>query len=343
MLIQSSFELNLKSIYIEITNKCNLYCKHCYNASGIQNDMYLDSHVIERIYQEFHNQKIKHIALSGGEPFLHPDIINILTFSRKFNIETQLVSNGVYIGRYYNEIVDNPYLTLQLSLDGIGETHNQLRGDNVFELVDRNLHELKDTKNYKIIKCTLNKNNINECEKLIEYGIEKKVNKIAFSLLYLQGRLLENTDILLNTHECIKVLSELKELKKRYSEIIEIKIPTIDNRTCPFITTEKADISPRVDVYGNVYLCSMFNNDKFSLGNINTAAVSDIIKSNRAKNVIQFINSFYKINKCSGCFIDSVCRKGCPAQYLNGLLPYETIGCDMKKNTIYNYLCTHIK
>jgi MoaA/NifB/PqqE/SkfB family radical SAM enzyme len=85
------------------------------------------------------------IVLGGGEPFLHPDIIAILTEILASATGIAVVSNGIPICNCFNELVAlaqtyHPLLKLQISVDGpTVEIHNRHRGhgDLVFDMVRR--------------------------------------------------------------------------------------------------------------------------------------------------------------------------------------------------------------
>lgn len=326
--------LQLKSAYVEITSKCNLYCRHCYNNSSITNNTELATKTIKNLYEDFANNNIRYIALSGGEPFLHTNIQNILDFSEKYSIDTQIVTNGVLIANFIEKIHKNPYLNFQISIDGIGEIHDKLRGKPIFDIVDKNIDLLKQCTKYVVLKATINKFNIKDLKNIIEYSVSKKISKLSFSMLNMQGRAFDNNDIFLSNQESREVIRNLNILTNEYKDKIEITPPKLTNTICPFLDNPNAEVSPRIDVIGNIYLCSMFVNPMFRLGNIYHNNVSDIIKSCRTDNVINFLHSFYAINECRECYMNSICSRGCPAQYLNTLSNYVVDTCSLKKDSM---------
>jgi len=120
-----------------ITSRCNSRCEICFFweqlRKGYQSkELTLDE--IEKLTAK--STDILHLLLSGGEPFLREDISEIV---RCFvlNTNTRLVSVPTNaslpekIERQVEKILtDNPYihLNVNLSLDGVGREHDELRG-----------------------------------------------------------------------------------------------------------------------------------------------------------------------------------------------------------------------
>jgi len=329
------YDLHLKSAYVEITSKCNLFCEHCYNNSLNSNTEEISLETLERIYIDFAEHAISNISLSGGEPFLHTGISRVLEFSQQYAVDTQFVTNGVVLDKYMSIIQNNPYLNFQVSIDGVGESHNKIRGAQIFDKVDRNIELLKQCGKYIIFKSTINKMNMGEYERIVRYAVSKRIPKLSFSLLNLQGRAAGNERITLTPEEEKKAVEVIGQLSTNSKGIIEITPPKISNSVCPFINNENADISPRIDSSGHVFLCSMFVNPMYSLGNANRDNISSITKNTRTKNILDFLNAFFKINECEDCYMHSMCSKGCPAQYLNDLPDYRVDSCSFKRT---NYL-----
>ena len=85
---------HLKSIQFEITSRCNERCIHCYipNAKkDIGKDM--DFNQICDIIDQFAEMGGLHVSLSGGEVFLHKDVIRIIQYCREKDMEICVLSN----------------------------------------------------------------------------------------------------------------------------------------------------------------------------------------------------------------------------------------------------------
>lgn len=112
---------------VNITTSCNLDCIYCYMKPHKNENMKLND--FKRIIDELAEESIFYILLSGGEPFLHPNIQEIIEYScRKIN-EVSLVTNGTLISDDHIDFlkeIDTSNLSLQVSLDSIVEKENYL-------------------------------------------------------------------------------------------------------------------------------------------------------------------------------------------------------------------------
>ncbi len=329
----------LGSVYIEITNKCNLYCKHCYNNSMIVNRAFMDKKTIERLFKDLAHQE-KVVSISGGEPLLHPDIDDIIHLGKIYNVHVNLITNGTLISEHIDALIANDLISVQISIDGNSASHNALRGEGTYEKSILNISSL-NTNNIKwSLKCTINKYNVHDMDEIIAFALNNNATAVGFSIINQQGRTCKN-DISLLANEIISVCDKLAELKNKYQSRLDMHIPKIkSNNLCPWLdtTTTQLSISPRIDVFGNVYLCQMFNNTMFSLGNVYTDELKHIIESERTQTVLDFLRNYNSLNSCS-CFLSSVCRKGCPAMYMNNLPEYYDEGCRARKINMFTAIC----
>ena len=126
---------------IIVTDYCNLECKHC-GVSNINKVMHSYDDICAEM-QQFYDEGIRILFLSGGETMLWEDGERTVR---------DLIVRGREIGFYLINIVTNGTVHLNvpeadvvfLSLDGMRETHNSIRGD-VFDRVMANVAEAGDT------------------------------------------------------------------------------------------------------------------------------------------------------------------------------------------------------
>lgn len=84
----------LNGLQFELTSRCNERCIHCYIPNAKKNagvDMSLDT--VKRLIDEFAEMGGLHVTLSGGEVFLHKDIIPIISYCRQKDMMISILSN----------------------------------------------------------------------------------------------------------------------------------------------------------------------------------------------------------------------------------------------------------
>lgn len=90
---------HLTALWVQITGTwCNLQCTHCINASGPKNPWLasLDAAQMQRWIEEATGLGVKEIYFTGGEPFLHPEIVPMLAFALE-RAPTTVLTNGTLI------------------------------------------------------------------------------------------------------------------------------------------------------------------------------------------------------------------------------------------------------
>ncbi|MBU4502157.1 MAG: radical SAM protein, partial [Nanoarchaeota archaeon] len=166
--------MDLKSplvVSLEITSSCNLNCLYCYA------DPICGGHMHKLVFFDLIDSLLKQgvfkIHLSGGEPFLHPDIFEILKFSDDRQIDPALSTNGVVLNKQmiekYSQVFTNAALRrIQISLDShIEKIHNLTRG--FFKEIMHNIELLIENKIDITIGIVVHKQNLPNISDMINY------------------------------------------------------------------------------------------------------------------------------------------------------------------------------
>lgn len=137
-----------------VTSRCNLLCTHCFYWEELnkrKNELKLDE--IERISRSLPN--LLSVSLTGGEPYLRPDLPDIAgLFEKNSGVRNlQIPSNGLLVSRTVSAVesvmqkVRRARVCTGVSLDGPEEVHNRIRQNpRSFERALETLRELKKLK-----------------------------------------------------------------------------------------------------------------------------------------------------------------------------------------------------
>jgi MoaA/NifB/PqqE/SkfB family radical SAM enzyme len=89
-------------LHIHLTDHCNLNCKGCDNFSPLSPEVFADISVFERDcarISELSSGRVNEVQLLGGEPLLHPKVIDFMDIARRYfpKVEIILVTNGILL------------------------------------------------------------------------------------------------------------------------------------------------------------------------------------------------------------------------------------------------------
>ena len=152
---QTKFKTFLKPLYLTyiVTENCNLRCPFCYAwRSPRLNELRLEE--IEDVFSSKILRNLISVGLTGGEPFLRDDIVDIASVIAEHirNLqELRIVTNGFFSDKIISsvheimDITDLP-VSVKVSIDGLESTHDKMRGKGVFSKAMSTLKGLKELK-----------------------------------------------------------------------------------------------------------------------------------------------------------------------------------------------------
>ncbi len=108
----------------KVTSRCNLKCKHCPWWKWDINEV--DTERWFKALRDARKQGVIHLILEGGEPTIRKDINKIINYAKELGMLVMMITNGTNDLARYNP--DNFWI----SVDGVGEVHDRLRGKGVF-------------------------------------------------------------------------------------------------------------------------------------------------------------------------------------------------------------------
>ncbi|MET3211259.1 UNVERIFIED_CONTAM: radical SAM protein with 4Fe4S-binding SPASM domain [Paenibacillus sp. PvR008] len=327
--------------YLEITSQCNLRCLHCYNESGtLQNK--IEKTTFMEIIDDLPNDVATSITISGGEPTTHPEFWDFLDELEKKNFGNVLIiTNGTFITEKNAEKFSNYNIGLQLSINGSNsEVHDRLCGRGSFYKTIRGLDNLIQAGMSKniIVRSVLTNFNKNDIVSLIRMLVSKNILHVEIAALSALGRSENNmNDLYIDIEEKAKLVRSWEEEEEIVNFIkrgANITFPDEFTGLCPLLMNvtkedKRIPLTPRIDSSGNVYLCQLFTDVQYSIGNVHQNNISAMLQSPALSNLIGFFRTGQTyMNKCQTCIWNRNCGKGCIAMAVaNGGSIQDTDGC----------------
>lgn len=165
----------LQEVVWELTLRCNMACHHCgSNALDPRPDELTDDQVLD-VARQLASVPVRNVGLSGGEALLHPKwpaIVRILTDA---GTAVSIITNGISIHdpATLGEILalqrEGRSLTVSISLDGLRDTHNAIRGIDVFDRAVEGVRLLRSHGVYAMIQTTANRKNLADMPALRDF------------------------------------------------------------------------------------------------------------------------------------------------------------------------------
>jgi radical SAM protein with 4Fe4S-binding SPASM domain len=328
MEIKDTENTKLLSVGIEVTNTCNLRCKHCYANAGrpLKNELTTDE--IKNIIDQLVKMKTIVVALSGGEPLLRKDILEIIKYIKKKGFEIYLNTNGTLITEELAEKIKKCGLShLEISIDGFKKTHDYIRGKGSFE---KALLAFEICKKYEIevgILTVMMKINLSEIPNLINFFYKKGASGIGLLRFHPVGRGKKNKHLEITTQERKRIIEKIYRIKAEIGDSFPIKVETpssiliamnypklieehkyvfYSKRGCPAGT-----MSMDIRANGDVVPCSQF---PLVIGNIRKQSIKDIWENSPVFKLLR--NRENLKGKCGKCKYKNLCG-GCRAAAYN--------------------------
>jgi radical SAM protein with 4Fe4S-binding SPASM domain len=113
--------IGLVHVDVNLTNACNLACAHCHSASGKALPNELTTAELLDVVGQLHDMGGVSITFAGGEPFMRPDIVDILSAAcRRDGWSVGVVTNGLFMtGAMVEQLASRcPGLVVNVSMDG---------------------------------------------------------------------------------------------------------------------------------------------------------------------------------------------------------------------------------
>lgn len=206
-ILESKRILFKKKYYAEfdVTDNCNLNCKHCYHFSNPykifqKKEVAID--IWEKRFSQLYKDGIRFVLLGGGEPALRKDIIEL---AHKIFPIVYIITNGKI--KIPEKLVN---LIIFLSLDGDKEKNDEIRGVGSFEKAINNYCRDKRV----IINMTLMKNNFVDLEKIIKISKNCSFRGVVCNIYNNAEN--KADPLILNKKERVDIIHELYQIKKRY-------------------------------------------------------------------------------------------------------------------------------
>lgn len=282
---------NIK-VLLQVTERCNMSCVHCFNASNAYGADIKIEDLKKYIIPKLQEAKVTRVTLTGGEPMVHPQIYEIVKLFQNINIHITLCTNGLLFDKELIDKLNNlGNVHINVSLDGFTyNSHGRFRGikqeSNYNKIID-NIKMMGEKGILNGIMCSPNIfSNDEEYANMCQFAKENKASYVLFNPLSKFGRgnqtqkfaytkdqlsnlreKLEKLNIESNDFKIVFIRIPKCKIDKSYISECNFEIPYIflngDVAVCPYMifatSSEISKYKSEKFLYGNIY------NDDFKL------------------------------------------------------------------------------
>ncbi len=344
--------IRLHEIDLYVTMKCNLACSFCSVRANEHQEEELSLSRILGLISEAHEMGLQELHLIGGEPTLRTDLEEIVKYAVSKGIKTRLISNGTLLSRKrLIQLVEAGMGNIMLSVDGMKETHNLMRGSaSAWQKTMECILECVDLGLQTRVSSVAFRNNQDEIPELIEKVAGMGVDIFSVFLGSPLGRGENWKDQVLTAQEWKCFLQRILEdiSVSRYGSSIQIiaeqgflwpetknyNLEQMQGRGtgCSTLLTDYDYLIVRAD--GNLYQCVFFMQDGVPIGNIMNQPLEMALEMARKRKIYQ---KFTQVgNDCSACNWNVDCGGGCRgySQLYTGDWHQPDPRCSMTENAV---------
>ncbi len=261
----------LSEISIEILQRCPNRCIYCSSHSNPQATHIIPFEIIKNVIDDAKSLGCKTVCLSGGEPFLHPQILDIISYIAKQQLICYVYTSGIYMKDEVYSSLPNEYIeAIRGMVDKVifnveadsSALYDQIMGTDVggFDMMKKSINDCVSSGLVVETHVVPMQVNFKHLKSIFEMCYQLGVSKVSILRLVLQGRALENLSLVKLTGEDSREVTKLiKALKEAYKGKVRIGLPYSDSNCRIYCKAASDKINVRYD--GNVYPCEVFKDD----------------------------------------------------------------------------------
>ncbi len=343
-----------------LSRACNMKCVHCYEDAGSKDEDELNTQQINEGLEIMARSGVTSIAFSGGEPTVHPHILDFISNANDLGMFAAMATNGYTLSkdRECSRYIENGLKFVQISVDGLqAETHDSFRGvSGAWKKAIQAVENCVDSDLFVEVATTVTEHNFQEIPEMIDLMRDLGVDWFMIYNFIPTGNGENIVRMDISPQKRLKLLEtaynengegnmQVLSTAPQYAMVAE-SLVSDDNRVIPTHFYNPEYNSPlikqladfiggcgagrfymSVEPNGDMYPCVFFpHNDEVKLGNLMKDDFEDVWKNNPLLSTLR--NKEILEGQCGECESHNICG-GCRARaynYFNDVLAPDP-GC----------------
>lgn len=298
-----------RMLNLYITNSCNLSCPHCFMNAGVPMDNELSTSQIKKILFDFKTCNGTNVTITGGEPMMRKDLMNILQYAHEIGLSLTVLTNGLLWDLSSIDLTAKIIDEIQISIDGVDDkTNASIRGIGHFSQAIKTAKEFSKRGVRVSIATTFAKEDLNMDIAfkyiVLKSEIEKEAGsnlifKFSKKLLPGRGKALTNAE----NEDYSRKVSMIEKIVSPNAKIENFKLghePNQLSRNCGI-----GGISIRAD--GHVFFCNRVH-EVDDYGPVFNRSIAEWLRISAEINETTSVDN---VEPCCSCYLKNICNGGC--------------------------------
>ncbi len=209
---------------VELTLACNLRCRHCGSRAGRARDDELTTAEMKGLFKQLVGIGCKRVTLSGGEPTAREDWPDLIEGAARAGLTVSMITNAIGFDVDAARLAKKMGLTtVGLSVDGIGRTHDVVRGRiGHFQQLTEAIKAVREAGLSFTLITTINRLNLGELEKLHAFARKQGAFSWQVQPVANMGNMVDNPELGLKGTDLIDVESRLARLINQHQQRVAV-------------------------------------------------------------------------------------------------------------------------
>jgi radical SAM protein with 4Fe4S-binding SPASM domain len=246
--------------WLEITRRCNLRCPHCFVEGGLRRNGELTTERIHRLLEEWAEMGVFTVVITGGEPTIHPNFLEIMTHAHALGFAVSIATNGTTLTSKFLSKIPQDDVIISLSLDEAHQQGGSRESD--FDYVTRRLLEIRDQGFNTSVMTTTTHDNVRSLQAIINWAVENDISLRSVPFVPMgRGALYRQ---MLNTTADVELAARFWLAEEAWERVRDQKLGLCTGKVFNFLLTmvfaSRRCMSGRglcyIDSSGDVYPCT---------------------------------------------------------------------------------------
>ncbi|MEV0196347.1 radical SAM protein [Nonomuraea sp. NPDC050691] len=306
---------------VQITERCNLHCAHCFVSSANWGDHMRLRDLTETVFPRLRRARVERLTLTGGEPFVHPDIMAICRAVSDMGMPLGICTNATQTSpEQIAELAGLGNVHINVSFDGFRrESHGKFRGNTTsFDTTLATTRAFAEAGLLQGLLSTPNAlTNVEEFAALCSFAVEVGAQYVLMNPLSSFGRGVKSQGRLAADAGKMRAIRDVTEqFRDQGIDVVHIRFP---NDSKPLAGCDAGKLI-YVFADGQTAICpylvfaartpqSKHTDTEFLVGNILSEEVAPALDAYDLTGRLRMGHN----TVCPPCSMNSSCGKGCPA------------------------------